>query len=123
VAHDDGACDFHGLVIALVREGHEIPDVFCGYDASSFYLSVDVCKCFCDKAKLLRRKGMLLCREAMFVCHKANFVCDEVNFVCHEADFVCHKANFVCHEANFVCREAMLLRDSKTCVRRKPNLA
>src|SRR5205823_10554871 len=35
VAHDDGACDFHDLVTALVREGHEIPDVFCGYDASS----------------------------------------------------------------------------------------
>src|SRR6266478_4734206 len=93
---------------------------FVANDTSSFYLRVSVCTCFCDEAKLLRRKGMLLCREAMFVrhkanfvCHEVNFVCHEVNFVCHEVNFVCHEVNFVCHEVNFVCHEVMLLRDSK----------
>src|SRR5205807_2640884 len=112
---------FLDLVVAFVRERQTNSDVFCGHDTSSFYLRVSVCNCFCDEAKLLRRKGMLLCREAMFVRHKANFVCHEVNFVCHEVNFVCHEVNFVCHEVNFVCDEAMLLCDVKTCVRRKPN--
>ncbi|PYS31568.1 MAG: hypothetical protein DMG11_00835, partial [Acidobacteria bacterium] len=41
VAHDDGACDFHDLVIALVREGHEISDVFCGYVHPPFIYRFD----------------------------------------------------------------------------------
>src|SRR2546427_12869446 len=85
---DDGACGFLDLVVTFVRERQTNSDVFCGHDTSSFYLTVDGCKCFCDEAKLLRQKRMLLCREAMFVCHEVNFVCHEANFVCHEANFV-----------------------------------
>ena len=71
-------CDFLDLLIALVRDSDKNSDVFSGNGTSSFYLTVDVRKCFRDKAKLLRQKGMLLCREAMFVHHEAMFVCDEV---------------------------------------------
>jgi len=94
-ARDDGACGFHHLVIALVRERHKNSDGFCGYDASSFCLTVGVCKCFCDEEKLLRRKRMFAAKQCLFVTKQTLFVTKQTLFLTKQTLFVTKQTLFV----------------------------